>query len=219
MWVGITWWRMAMSWSCTSDEGPPRVTDIPVWFKAAYTVFVLYVMVIWVRNYGWKNFLWFSDIAFIGAVPAMWLQSASLSSVLAVAVLLPEILWNVDLVGRLLLKRRISGLTDYMFEPERPILLRGLSLFHVPLPLVLLWLLAAYGYDSRVALPGAVLLAAIVLPWSRWVSPPDRNINWTHGFGPRSSKLPAPLHVLLLFLCFVVFVFIPTHLLLSRIFL
>ncbi|HQR49915.1 MAG TPA: hypothetical protein PL152_11300, partial [Steroidobacteraceae bacterium] len=121
---------------------------IPFWFKLAYTAFVLYVAVVWLKHYGWKNFLWFSDIAFLGAVPAMWLENAALSSVLAVAVLLPEILWNVDYVGRLVLRRRITGLTDYMFEPERPLLLRGLSLFHVPLPLVLVWLLVAYGYDS-----------------------------------------------------------------------
>ena len=99
-------------------------------FKIAYTAFVLLVVAIWWRHYSWRNFLWFSDIAFIGAVPALWLQSSALASVLAVAVLVPEILWNVDFVARLALRRRITGLTDYMFEPERPRLLRGLSLFH-----------------------------------------------------------------------------------------
>ena len=71
-------------------------------FKIRYTVFVLLVIVIWWRHYSWRNFLWFSDIAFIGAVPALWLESAALASVLAVAVLLPEMLWNVDFVARLL---------------------------------------------------------------------------------------------------------------------
>ena len=118
-------------------------------WKIGYTAFVALVCAIWLRHYGARNFLWFSDIAFIGAVPAMWLASPALASVLAVAVLLPEILWNVDFVARLLLRRRITGLTDYMFEPERPRLLRGLSLFHVPLPLVLLWMVHAYGYDAR----------------------------------------------------------------------
>jgi hypothetical protein len=155
------------------------VATIPLWFKLAYSAFVLYVMAVWWKNYGWTNFLWFSDIAFIGAVPAMWLESAAMASVLTVAVLLPELLWNVDYLLRLVLRRRITGLTDYMFEPERPLLLRGLSLFHVPLPLVLLWLVAAYGYDASVGLTGAVILAAIVLPWSRFVSTPDKNINWT----------------------------------------
>lgn len=185
------------------------MSSIPLWFKLAYTAFVLYVMIVWLRHYGWKNFLWFSDIAFIGAVPAMWLESAALSSILTVAVLLPEILWNVDLAGRLLLRRRISGLTDYMFEPERPRILRGLSLFHVPLPLVLLWLLAAYGYDERIALSGSVILAAVVLPWSRWVSSPAQNINWTYGFGESRSGLPAAVYVALLFGGFVLFAFLP----------
>jgi hypothetical protein len=180
-------------------------------FKIAYTAFVLLVAVIWWRNYSWRNFLWFSDIAFIGAVPALWLESSALASVLAVAVLLPEILWNVDFVARLLLRRRITGLTDYMFEPQRPRLLRGLSLFHVPLPLVLLWMVREYGYQPRVGLTGAVLLAAIVLPWSRIASTPERNINWTYGLGARRSELSAASHVALLLLGFVLLVFIPTH--------
>ena len=189
---------------------------IPVWFKLAYTAFVVYVAVVWLRHYGWKNFLWFSDIAFLGAVPAMWLENAALSSVLAVAVLLPEILWNVDYAGRLVLRRRITGLTDYMFEPERPLLLRGLSLFHVPLPLVLVWLLVAYGYDSTVGLPGAIVLAAIVLPLSRAVSAPDKNINWVYGLGGVQTRLPASAYLLVLFAGFVACVFVPTDLLLRR---
>jgi hypothetical protein len=183
---------------------------IPLWFKLAYTAFVIYVMAVWWKHYGWKNFLWFSDIAFIGAVPAMWLESAALASVLTVAVLLPELLWNVDYAGRLLLRRRITGLTDYMFEPDRLLLLRGLSLFHVPLPLVLLWLVAAYGYDASVGLPGAVALAAVVLPWSRWVSTPDKNINWTYGLGGWRARWQGWSYVAVLFAGFVLFVFVPT---------
>ena len=183
---------------------------IPLWFKLAYTAFVIYVMAVWWKHYGWKNFLWFSDIAFIGAVPAMWLESAALASVLTVAVLLPELLWNVDYAGRLLLRRRITGLTDYMFEADRLLLLRGLSLFHVPLPLVLLWLVAAYGYDASVGLPGAVALAAVVLPWSRYVSTPDKNINWTYGLGGWRSRWTGWLYVAVLFAGFVLFVFVPT---------
>jgi hypothetical protein len=171
-------------------------------------------VVVWWKHYTWRNFLWFSDIAFIGAVPAMWFESTALASVLTVAVLLPELLWNLDFLGRLVLRRRVTGLTDYMFEPERPKLLRGLSLFHVPLPLVLLWLVAAYGYDTRVGLPGATLLAAVVLPWSRWVTTADRNINWTYGLGGRPVRMSARLYVPLLFAGFVLVVFVPTDLIL-----
>ena len=191
-------------------------TLIPDWFKLAYTAFVAGIVVIWWRNYGWKNFLWFSDIALIGAVPAMWLESRAIASVLAVAVLAPETLWNVDFVARILLRRRVTGLTDYMFEAERPRLLRGLSLFHVPLPLVLLWMLLAYGYDARVGLPGAIVLAVIVLPWSRLVSTPDRNINWTWGLGREQARFSPFVYLCLLLIGFVLLVFIPTDWLLRN---
>jgi hypothetical protein len=167
-------------------------------------------MAVWWKHYGWTNFRWFSDIAFIGAVPAMWLESAALASVLTVAVLIPELLWNVDYALRLALRRRITGLTDYMFERDRLLLLRGLSLFHVPLPLVLLWMIAAYGYDASVGLPGAVALGAVVLPWSRILSTPEKNINWTYGFGAQRMRWPGWVFVPLLFVGFVLFVFIPT---------
>jgi hypothetical protein len=185
---------------------------IPFAFKVAYTAFVVGIVAVWLRHYGWRNLLWFSDVALIGAVPAMWLENAAMGSVIAVAVLLPEILWNVDFAGRLLLRRRITGLTDYMFEPERPKLLRGLSLFHVPLPLVLLWLLEAYGYDAAAGLVGACVLTAVVLPISRAVSTPDKNINWTHGLGREQSRLPGWVYVPALYAGFVVLVFVPTDL-------
>ena len=192
---------------------------IPGWFKLAYTAFVAVVLVLWLKHYGWRNLLWFSDIALIGAVPALWLESAPLAGVLAVLVLGPEIAWNVDFLLRLATRRRAIGLTEYMFEPERPLRLRLLSLFHVPLPLVVLWLLAAYGYAAPVALPGAVLLAAVVLPASRVLGSPAANINWSYG-PARVQKRVAPVaYVALLFAGFVILVFIPTDLLLRRLFL
>lgn len=189
---------------------------ISVEFKLAYTAFVAVVLVLWLKHYGWRNLLWFSDIALIGAVPALWLESAPMASVLAVAVLGPEVAWNVDFLLRLLTRRRVIGLTEYMFEAARPLELRLLSLFHVPLPLVILWMLAAYGYTAAVALPGAVLLAAIVLPASRVFGSPEANINWSYGPARVQKRLAPVTYVALLFAGFVLVVFTPTHLLLLR---
>jgi hypothetical protein len=75
-----------------------------------------------------------------------------------------------------------------------------------------------YGYDARVGLAGAVVLAAVVLPWSRAVSTPERNINWTYGLGARRSSASAATYVTLLFLAFVAFVFVPTHALLQALY-
>ena len=190
---------------------------IPEWFKIAYTLVVLAFLVIYWQRYGPRNFLWFSDIAFIGAVPAMWLESALISGVLACMALLPEVLWNVDYGLRLLLRRRITGLTDYMFDPSIPRWLRGVSLFHVPLPLVLVWLVAAYGYPeaSLAATAGA---GAVVLALSYLFSSREKNINWVFGPGRIQHRLPPPVYLGLLYLVFVFVVFLPTHWLLLRLF-
>jgi hypothetical protein len=91
--------------------------------------------------------------------------------------------------------------------------LRLLSLFHVPLPLVLLWMLAAYGYAAAVALPGAV-----VLPASRLLGSAEANINWTFGLVRVQSRLSPVAYVALLFAGFVLAVFVPTDLLLRWLF-
>lgn len=193
------------------------MASIPEWFKIVYALGVLAFIVVYWRRYGPSNFLWFSDVALIGAVPAMWLESGLLAGVLACMVLLPELLWNVDYGLRLLLRRRITGLTEYMFDPAIPRWLRAVSLFHVPLPLVLIWLVAAYGYpeDSLAAAAGC---GAVVLALSFWFSSTEKNINWVFGLGRIQDRLPRPVYVGLLYLGFVLFVFVPTHWVLLRFF-
>jgi hypothetical protein len=183
---------------------------IPEWFKIAYTLAVLAFMVVYWQRYGPRNFLWFSDVALIGAVPAMWLESGLISGMLACMVLLPEVLWNVDYGLRLVLRRRITGLTDYMFDTTIPRWLRAVSLFHVPLPLVLIWLVAAYGYPES-SLAAAAGVGALVLALSYWFSSPEKNINWVYGLGRIQDRLPQPVYLGLLYLGFVLVVFLPTH--------
>ncbi len=190
---------------------------IPEWFKIAYTLAVLAFVVIYWRRYGPANFLWFSDIAFIGAAPAMWLESPLAAGVLACMVLLPEVLWNVDYALRLLLRRRITGLTEYMFDRTIPLWLRSVSLFHVPLPLVLLWLVAAYGYPAM-SLVVTVAAGGLVLVLSFVFSTPEKNINWVYGLGRVQKRLPRPVYLGLQYLGLVAFVFIPSHWLLGRLF-
>ena len=58
------------------------------------------VPVYWAQR-GPANFLWASDIALLVTVGALWRESRFLSSMMAVAVLLPELGWNVDFFLRL----------------------------------------------------------------------------------------------------------------------
>lgn len=194
------------------------MSGIPLWFKLVYSAAVVAMMAIYWVRYGPRNFLWLSDIAWIGAVPALWLESAWLASMLTVLVLLPEVLWNVDYLLRLVLRRRITGLTDYMFDASIPLWLRGVSLFHVPLPLVLIWMVVAWGYD-RSALAAAVAVALVTLPASYLLGSPEKNLNWVYGLGGRrQTRFPPLVYLAMLTAGFLVLVFLPTHWLLQWLF-
>lgn len=123
--------------------------DIPLWIKLAYTAILCVLIPIYWRRYGAANFLWFSDIALIGTAVALWIESPLLASMMAVGALVPELGWNLSYFARLLLGLRITSLADYMFDARRPVWLRALSLFHVFLPPLLIWLVARLGYDPR----------------------------------------------------------------------
>jgi len=191
---------------------------IPLWLKIAYTLFVCLLVPIYWRQYGLANFLWFSDIALLVMVPALWLESSLLFSMMALAVLLPELAWNIDYFSRLATGVSPIGLTNYMFDPSIARFIRGLSLFHVVLPIVLVWTLHRLGYDRR-ALLLQTIVAAVVLPLSYLASNPRENVNWVYGFGERQqTMIPAPLFVLFLMLMFPLVVYLPMHLLLERLF-
>lgn len=191
---------------------------IPIWLKIIYTLYVCVLVPIYWRQYGPANFLWFSDIALLMLVPALWFESPLLISMMALAVVLPELAWNIDYFARLATGVSLIGLTSYMFEAGIPLFIRGLSLFHVVLPLLLIWLLHRLGYDSR-AFFWQTLVAAVVLPLSYFFGTPRDNVNWVYGFGEKpQTMLPAPLFVICLLLMFSLAVYLPMHLLFDRVF-
>lgn len=191
---------------------------IPIWLKITYTIFVALLVPIYWRQYGPANFLWFSDIALLLIVPALWLENAVLVSMTALSVLVLELLWNIDFWIRLGTSKSLIGLSAYMFDPKIPLFIRGLSFFHVALPMLLVWLLYHLGYDHRAWLWQS-LVALVVLPISYLATDPRENINWVYGFGEKpQTVLPAPLFVGLLMLGFLLIIYLPVHVLLGKIF-
>lgn len=189
----------------------------PIWLKIAPTLFVAVLIPVYWKRYGPANFLWFSDIALFLTVAALWLESRLLVSIAAVGTLLLEIGWNIDFVLQLTGASALFGLSHYMLDPEIPVLVRGLSLFHVPLPPLWLWMLYRLGYDPR-ALGIQIIVAWIVLPLTFALGPKE-NINWVHGFGPEPQSDMAPwAHLVLLMVLFPTLVYLPSHFLLKKIF-
>src|SRR5437762_4149715 len=191
---------------------------ISLWLKIGYTLFVCVVVPIYWRQYGPANFLWFSDIALLAMVPALWLENALLASTMALSVVLLELIWNIDFFIRLATSKSLIGLSAYMFDPKIPLFIRALSCFHIALPLLLLWTLHRLGYDRR-ALVAQTILAVVVLPLSYLVSNPRENVNWVYGFGEHpQSTLPAGVFLLLVMVIYPIVVYLPTHLLFAKMF-
>ena len=177
------------------------------------------VPVYWIE-YGPSNFLWGSDIALFLTLVAVWMEHRLLASMMAVAVLLPETIWMIDFFSRLIFGPEVLPTlgTQYMFDSETPLFLRGLSLFHIVLPVLLVWLVFRFGYQRK-ALLYQTLLTWIVLPVTYIVTGPATNINWVYGFGPEPQTwMPGHLFLILLMVLIPLLVYVPTHLLLSKLF-
>jgi hypothetical protein len=197
-----------------------RNATIPLRLKVPYTIFVCVLVPAYWHEYGPANFLWGSNIALLVICVALWTENHLLPSMAALGVLLPELGWIIDFAVRLLLGQEALPFdgTRYMFDPGIPLWIRGLSLYHIALPIVLVWLLYGFGYQPR-ALIWQTLLALLVLPLTYAVSDPAASINWVYGFGSSpQTMMPGPVFVLLLMVLFPVTVYLPTHLLLSRFF-
>jgi hypothetical protein len=192
-----------------------RARQLPLWLKLVWTAFVSVLVPVYWRQYGPANFLWFSDIAVFLTLVALWWESSLPASMMLLAVGVLELSWNVDFIGALLTGHHLTGLSRYMFDPSIPLTIRGISLFHVVLTPLLVWMVWRLGYDRR-ALWMQTLLCWIVLPLTYFLTDPAANINSV--FGPQRNQPQTSVHPLiylaLLMAFFPLVIYLPTHLLL-----
>jgi hypothetical protein len=187
---------------------------LPPGLKLAYTLFLCILVPVYWRGYGPANFLWGSDVALFLVLGSLWSERPLPNSMVAVGILPFEIAWCVDFASG----AGLLGVTHYMFESERPLFLRALSLFHVALPVLVIFLLRRLGYDRR-ALPAQLALTWILLPVTFLFTDPAQNINLAFGPGQAPQSLLDPrLYLVLFMLGLPLLVIWPMHLLLSRMF-
>ena len=198
---------------------PPTAAQykFPGWLRWAALLWLVVWFVAYWRTWGAANFLHLCDIAVMLTCLGFWTGNALLISSQAVSSLLIDIAWSLAAACRFFFGRCLIEGTDYLFDAQYPLWVRLLSLFHVILPIFLLWALCRQGYDRRGwALQSAIALFAFI--GARFTSP-DVNINYAFR-DPffHHAWSPAALHVALsaLFMCIVVY--LPTHLILRRIF-
>jgi len=205
-----------------------RIRTIPLAAKIICTAFLAVLVPVYLHTYGPTNFLWFCDAALLLTVAGMWLESPLLISMCAVGILLPQCLWLVDF-GVNLLGFHFLNLTSYMFDQHIPLFTRGLSLFHGWLPLLLVWLLFRLGYDKRALAAWTVVAAGLVLVCYFFMPPAGVhpanpnipiNINYVDGFNNQQPQhwVNQNLYVVLWLGVLWLAAFLPTHLLLRKIF-
>ena len=120
----------------------------------------------------------------------------------------------------------LTGMTDYMFDANRSLFLRLLSLFHGWLPFLLVYLIWRIGYDRR-ALPSWTGVSWVLLPVCFFLMPPPTahpgltpvNINYVCGMSDNArAKMRAGLMWFVgLFVGLPLIVYVPTHLFLARV--
>ena len=212
------------------DSSAPAVNALaptprlPLWLKVTYTAFIAVLVPVYWYNYGPTNFLYFCDIALFVTLIGLWRESALLVSMAAVGILAPQVLWVVDFVAELC-GGHMTGMTAYMFNQEKPLFLRGLSLFHGWLPFLLVYLVWRLGYDRRAFLRWTVLAWVLLLicytlmPGPRAdaasISTPV-NINYVHGMSDTAAQtwMPPMAWLGVMFIGMPLLIFLPTHLVL-----
>jgi len=199
---------------------------LPLWLKLAYTAFMMVLVPVYLANYGPTNFFYFCDVALLLTLVAVWRESALLASVAAVGILLPQLLWVVDF-GAHLVGFKLTGMTDYMFDPTRSLFLRGLSLFHGWLPFMLAFLVFKLGYDRRALPVWSILTWALILVCFFFLPKPGAvlanphapvNINYVRGMSETvaQSWMPEWAWLALMLVGMPALIFTPTHLALKK---
>jgi hypothetical protein len=190
---------------------------LSLWLRIASLVWFLIWFPAYWHFWGLANFLHLCDIAVIVGCVGFWFDSALLISSQAVAAVLVCAAWALDAGWEFFRGRHLIGGTEYLFDPQYPLWIRLLSLFHVVMPVLMLWAVHRVGYDPR-GYPAQLVIALAAYIVSRFTSP-AQNINYafTDPFFHRALG-PAPVHIMVTFLFMAIVVYLPTHLALKRIF-
>lgn len=201
-------------------------TRIPLWLKIAYTAFLAVMIPVYWINYGPTNFLYFCDVALLLTLVGIWKEDSLLVSLPAVGILLPQMFWCADFLTQLF-GGNMTGMTGYMFDENRSLFLRGLSLFHGWLPFLLFYSVRRIGYDKRALAGWSAICVALCLiayfllpPAGSVLANPNtpRNVNYVFGLDDAKpqTQLP-PLAYLSVWIAGLTgLIFVPTHFLLKK---
>jgi hypothetical protein len=196
---------------------------VPLWLKVLFTAFMLVLVPAYTHFYGGLVFLWFCDVALFTVLLGLWIESALLVSMAAVGITVIQLGFVVDFSYRLVAGSDLLGLSGFLFDPSRPLWLRGLSLYHVWFPALVLWLVSRLRYRNAAWFSQSMLCWALLLVTYLAVDDPRGragNVNWLFGLGQEATAVGVSREIWLIFLMFLfpLAVYFPTHAALGRLF-
>src|SRR5688572_14812068 len=152
---------------------------IPLWLKIVWTAWVAVWVPLYWKQWGPSTFLWFCDVANFLILAGLWTESALIFSWQAVSVLLFQIAFTIDVLGRAVLGRHLIGGTEWVFDDGSiPLYIKLLSVaMHVASPFMLIWGVRKLGYERR-ALYYQMATVCVLLPFCWLALDPKENINW-----------------------------------------
>jgi hypothetical protein len=187
---------------------------ISLWLKIGWSVWVLVWIPVYWHQYGLQNFLYFCDLGNLFIAAGLWLESPLLFSWQACGLLLFQTLYTIDLIDAVFSGRHLIGGTEYMFDPHVPLFIRLLSLFHVVVPLLLLWTIWRLGYDGR-GWKYQTITTWIVVPINYFWRP-QFDVNWALGlFFREQHVVPGSVYLAFYLVVVPLLVYWPTHLILQ----
>lgn len=199
---------------------------IPLAAKLGYTAFMAVLVPVYLKRYGWTNFLYFCDVALLITLAGLWLEDPLILSIPTVGILIPQAFWLADFGARFF-GIQITGMTAYMFDTRRSVFLRGLSLFHGWLPVFLIWIVSRTGYDPR-AFAIWCAIAALLLVICSFVTPPPSpaasrgtkpvNVNYVYGMSDEKAQTRMPRWAWFMIQAIggPILLYLPAHLMLVR---
>lgn len=191
-----------------SHSGQP----VPLIAKLAFSAWMLFWVTVILIHRGPQNFLWLCNMAQFILLYVMWRPNRLLLASQVGVISLVGLVWTLDLlVGLARGGESLTGFTAYMFDEELALIVRVTSLYHVGVPLLMLWLVSRLGYDSRGPwLQCGIGVIGVVGAWL--FTEPHRNINWVYQpFGVEQTWMPEPLWVLVLIVAYPVVLYFPGH--------
>jgi len=191
-----------------------RVMRIPLWLKVIWTACVIAWIPLYWHQYGPQNFLFFCDLGNLFITAGLWLESPLIFSWQAASLLLFQTLFTFDLAVAVVSRMHLIGGSEFMFDPQIPLPIRLLSLFHVVTPPLLLWAIWRLGYDRR-GWKYQTLTAWIVVPINYFWHP-ESDVNWARGpFFHEQRAVPGLLYLLTYLIVVPAVIYYPTHRLLK----